>query len=165
MKNEEAGHLEMIQKCYFCKGRVLKQEVTVDYRWGETLMVIKGVPAGICQRCGEKYIESNVYKGMERFECREKILDDLENDGLLEKTEPYNHATGHCYRCKTMIEPLLSKQWFVRTSPLAEKAIEAVLSSSRTGELGDGKIFISEVTESIRIRTGERGPESLYIKD
>ena len=74
------------------------------------------------------------YKGMERFECREKILDDLENDGLLEKTEPYNHATGHCYRCKTMIEPLLSKQWFVRTGPLAEKAVNAV-------ESGETKIF------------------------
>ncbi len=68
------------------------------------------------------------YKGMDRFECRERILEDLEKDGLLEKKEPYRHATGHCYRCKTMIEPLLSKQWFVKTGPLAEKAIEAVKS-------------------------------------
>jgi len=44
-----------------------EEEVTIDYRWGETLTVIKGVPAGICQQCGEKYIESNVYKGMERL--------------------------------------------------------------------------------------------------
>jgi len=66
------------------------------------------------------------YQGMDRFECREKILDDLEKSGLLEKTEPYRHAVGHCYRCKTMIEPLLSKQWFVRVGPLAEKAIAAV---------------------------------------
>ncbi|MGD9157631.1 MAG: valine--tRNA ligase [Desulfobacteraceae bacterium] len=68
------------------------------------------------------------YQGMDRFECRERILEDLEKDGLLEKKEPYRHATGHCYRCKTMIEPLLSKQWFVKTEPLAQKAIEAVKS-------------------------------------
>jgi valyl-tRNA synthetase len=66
------------------------------------------------------------YKGMDRFECREKILEDLKEEGLLEKIEPYRHAVGHCYRCKTMIEPLLSKQWFVRIGPLAKKAIAAV---------------------------------------
>jgi valyl-tRNA synthetase len=66
------------------------------------------------------------YKGMDRFECREKILEDLENDGLLEKIESYQHAVGHCYRCKTMIEPLLSKQWFVKIGPLAEEASRAV---------------------------------------
>jgi valyl-tRNA synthetase len=66
------------------------------------------------------------YQGMDRFECREKILDDLRDAGLLEKVEPYRNAVGHCYRCKTMIEPLLSKQWFVRVGPLAEKAFEAV---------------------------------------
>jgi valyl-tRNA synthetase len=69
---------------------------------------------------------SGPYKGMDRFECRERILEDLVNTGLLEKTEPYRNAIGHCYRCKTMIEPLLSKQWFVKVGPLAEKAIEAV---------------------------------------
>ena len=68
------------------------------------------------------------YNGMDRFECREKILDDLKTQGLLEKIEPYRHAIGHCYRCKTMIEPLLSKQWFVRATTLAEKAIDAVKS-------------------------------------
>ncbi len=66
------------------------------------------------------------YEGMDRFECREKILDDLKRLGLLEKIEPYRHAVGHCYRCKNMIEPLLSKQWFVKVGPLAEKAIAAV---------------------------------------
>jgi len=66
------------------------------------------------------------YQDMDRFQCREKILDDLKKSGLLEKTEPYRHAVGHCYRCKTMIEPLLSKQWFVRAGPLAERAITAV---------------------------------------
>ena len=66
------------------------------------------------------------YQGMDRFQCRDKILDDLKNSDLLEKTEPYRHAVGHCYRCKTMIESLLSKQWFVRIGPLAEEAIAAV---------------------------------------
>ena len=66
------------------------------------------------------------YKGMDRFECREKILNDLRKSDLLEKIEPYRHAVGHCYRCKTMIEPLLSKQWFVRVSPLAKEAIASV---------------------------------------
>ena len=66
------------------------------------------------------------YRGMDRFECREKILEDLREAGLLEKVEPYRHAVGHCYRCKTMIEPLLSKQWFVKVKPLAEAAAESV---------------------------------------
>jgi len=70
------------------------------------------------------------YKGMDRFECREKILDDVKSKGLLEKTESYRHATGRCYRCKTMIEPLLSKQWFVRTAPLAKKAVNALNSGN-----------------------------------
>ena len=66
------------------------------------------------------------YKGLDRFICREKILEDLKQDGLLEKVEPYRNAIGHCYRCKTMIEPLLSKQWFVKVGPLAEQAGRAV---------------------------------------
>ena len=66
------------------------------------------------------------YQGMDRFECRERIVDDLKSAGLLKKIEPYRNAIGHCYRCKTMIEPLLSKQWFVKAGPLAEKAMGAV---------------------------------------
>jgi valyl-tRNA synthetase len=66
------------------------------------------------------------YKGLDRFECRERIVEDLKKAGLLEKIEPYRNAVGHCYRCKKMIEPLLSKQWFVQVGPLAEKAIQAV---------------------------------------
>ncbi len=66
------------------------------------------------------------YKGMDRFECREAIVRDLEKAGLLEKIEPYKTGIGHCYRCKTVIEPLLSKQWFVKVSPLAHEAVKAV---------------------------------------
>jgi len=68
------------------------------------------------------------YQGMDRFECREQIVEDLESNGLLEKVEPYQNAVGHCYRCKTMIEPLLSKQWFVRTASLGKAASDAVRS-------------------------------------
>jgi len=66
------------------------------------------------------------YKGLSRFEARSKIVEDLEKQGLLEKVEKHIHSVGHCYRCHTVIEPYLSKQWFVKIKPLAEAAIEAV---------------------------------------
>lgn len=65
------------------------------------------------------------YKGLKRDECREKIVEALEKSGLLEKIEDHSHAVGHCYRCKTTIEPWLSDQWFVKMRPLAEAAIRA----------------------------------------
>jgi valyl-tRNA synthetase len=66
------------------------------------------------------------YQGMDRFECREKIVEDFERDRVLVKIEDYRHVVGHCYRCKTIVEPNLSLQWFVKTKPLAKAAIEAV---------------------------------------
>ncbi|MFH0828286.1 MAG: valine--tRNA ligase [Candidatus Omnitrophota bacterium] len=66
------------------------------------------------------------YKDMDRFEAREVIVEDLREKGLLEKTEPHALSAGHCYRCHTIIEPYLSKQWFVKMKPLAEPAIKAV---------------------------------------
>jgi valyl-tRNA synthetase len=66
------------------------------------------------------------YNGMDRFEAREAILKDLRGRGLLEKVEPHKLSAGHCYRCHTIIEPYLSKQWFVRMKPLAKPATEAV---------------------------------------
>jgi valyl-tRNA synthetase len=66
------------------------------------------------------------YQGLERFACRDKVVADLRDKGLLEKTEPYSHSVGHCTRCRTMIEPRVSLQWFVHTQPLAEAAIKAV---------------------------------------
>jgi len=68
------------------------------------------------------------YKGTDRFECREKIIRELDEKGLLEKIEPYNLGVGKCYRCKTIVEPSLSLQWFLKTKPLAQPAIEAVRS-------------------------------------
>ncbi len=66
------------------------------------------------------------FQGKDRFECREEILEALNKEGLLEKVEPYQHSVGHCYRCRTTVEPYLSRQWFVRVKPLAKKAISAV---------------------------------------
>jgi len=66
------------------------------------------------------------YQGMDRFDCRKAILEDLEKDGLLVKIEDYNHAIGHCQRCQTIVEPIASKQWFVKAEPLARPAIAAV---------------------------------------
>jgi valyl-tRNA synthetase len=66
------------------------------------------------------------YQGMDRFACRAQILKDLKNDGLLAKMEPYTVPVGHCYRCKTVVEPLVSKQWFVAVKTLADAAIAAV---------------------------------------
>jgi valyl-tRNA synthetase len=67
------------------------------------------------------------YIGLERFACREAIVSYLEKDGLLVKVEPYIHSIGHCQRCQTIIEPIVSKQWFITTQPLAHAAIKAVL--------------------------------------
>ena len=66
------------------------------------------------------------FKGLDRFECREKVLAKLRQMDLLDKVEDYEHAIGHCYRCQTVIEPYLSWQWFVKVGPLAKEAIRVV---------------------------------------
>ena len=66
------------------------------------------------------------YAGLDRYEARKAIVADLEAGGYLEKIEPHAHNVGTCYRCGTTIEPMVSKQWFVRMEPLAKPAIEAV---------------------------------------
>ena len=66
------------------------------------------------------------YAGMDRYACRKEILKDLEADGFLVKIEDYKNRVGHCYRCKSVVEPMISLQWFVATKPLAERAMEAV---------------------------------------
>ena len=70
--------------------------------------------------------QAGPYQGLDRFSCRDKILEDLTQRDLLKKVEEYDHTIGHCYRCKTVVEPLISKQWFVKVKPLAESALEAV---------------------------------------
>lgn len=66
------------------------------------------------------------YAGLDRYEARRAIVEDLESIGLLVKIESHNHNVGHCYRCNTVVEPIISKQWFVKMEPLAQPAIEAV---------------------------------------
>ncbi len=66
------------------------------------------------------------YHGMDRYEARKAMVADLEAEGLLVKVEKITHAVGHCYRCGTVVEPIASKQWFVKMKPLAEPAIRVV---------------------------------------
>ena len=66
------------------------------------------------------------YCGMDRYECRKALEKDLEAGGYLVKKEPHAHNVGHCYRCHSTVEPIVSKQWFVKMEPLARPAINAV---------------------------------------
>lgn len=66
------------------------------------------------------------YEGMDRYEARKAMVKDLEDLGLLVKVVPHKHNVGQCYRCGTTVEPITSKQWFVKMEPLAKKAIEVV---------------------------------------
>ena len=68
------------------------------------------------------------YVGLDRYEARKKIVDDLKAQGYLVKIEDHLNNVGHCYRCGNVIEPIVSKQWFVRMSELARPAIDAVKS-------------------------------------
>ena len=70
--------------------------------------------------------EAKQYAGLDRYECRERVLEDLKARGLLRKEEIHRHSVGHCWRCKTTVEPLLSTQWFVRMESLARLGMEAV---------------------------------------
>ncbi len=66
------------------------------------------------------------YQGMETYECRKVLVEDLKEQGFLDHIEPMKHNVGTCYRCGTVVEPRVSKQWFVKMKPLAEPAIDAV---------------------------------------
>ena len=67
-----------------------------------------------------------VYQGLDRYEARKKVVEDLQVLGLIEKIESIQHNVGACYRCDTVVEPITSLQWFVEMKPLAEPAIEVV---------------------------------------
>ncbi len=69
---------------------------------------------------------AGAYAGMDRFAGRKKVVEDLAALGLIEKTEAYTHSVGHCYRSGDVVEPMLTKQWFVRMQPLVEDAIRCV---------------------------------------
>ena len=75
---------------------------------------------------GKMTAAAGPYAGLDREACREKVVADLQAQGLVDKIEEYRHAVGHCHRCRTVVEPLISKQWFVKMKPLAGPALEAV---------------------------------------
>ncbi len=70
--------------------------------------------------------EAGKYEGLDRYECRKRLLEDLEKEGYLEKKEDYSVPVGRCYRCSTPIEPLISLQWFLKVKELTKPAIEVV---------------------------------------
>jgi valyl-tRNA synthetase len=67
------------------------------------------------------------YEGMDRYECRKKLVEELKTLGNLVSIEPHKHNVGHCYRCHATVEPIVSKQWFVKMESLARPAINAVI--------------------------------------
>ncbi len=75
---------------------------------------------------GRMTAEAGRFAGLDRFECRRQLITAMQDAGQVEKITPHSHAVGHCYRCGSIVEPNLSKQWFVKTAPLAQKAIAAV---------------------------------------
>jgi valyl-tRNA synthetase len=74
---------------------------------------------------GKMTAAAGKYAGLDRFETRKRIVEDMQALGLIDRIEPYRHAVGLCYRCKTVVEPLVSKQWYVNVKPLAEVALAA----------------------------------------
>ncbi len=66
------------------------------------------------------------YRGLDRFACRQRVLDDLREQQLIEREEDYRHNVGHCQRCETVVEPHVSQQWFMKTKELAQPAVAAV---------------------------------------
>jgi len=70
--------------------------------------------------------EAGKYAGLDRYECRKKVVEDLQAQGFLTEIKKHQHAVGNCYRCHTVIEPLVSRQWFVKIEPMAKEAIKAI---------------------------------------
>ncbi|MDL2346953.1 valine--tRNA ligase [Campylobacter hyointestinalis] len=117
------GHVDMS----FGTGvvKVTPAHDTNDYEVGKrhnlefiTIFDEKGI---LNEHCGE-------FQGLERLEAREKIINELESKGFVEKIEDYENQVGYCYRCKNVVEPYISKQWFVKAN-IAKQAIEDVNDS------------------------------------
>ena len=91
----------------------------VGVRHGLPVVKVLTDDAHMTQDCGK-------YAGMDRYEARKAIVADLEAGGYLASIEPHKHNVGTCYRCGTTVEPMVSKQWFVKMAPLAKEAIRVV---------------------------------------
>ncbi len=89
-------------------------------RHGLSLVRVIGEDGAMTPEAGD------AYAGLDRYACRERLVADLEAGGHLVGVDDHAHAVGECYRCHTVIEPLVSRQWFVRIQPLADRAIAAV---------------------------------------
>ena len=85
----------------------------------------------VIDQYGKMNENAGKYNGLDRFECRKQVIEDLKGSKFFDHEEDYTNAVGHCYRCHTAIEPRVSKQWFVRMAPLAEPALQAV----KTGDI------------------------------
>ena len=94
-------------------------DLAISQRHGLEVIAVIGEDARMTEAAGK-------YAGLDRYECRKKVVADLQALGLVEKIEDYRHALGHCQRCHTVVEPLISRQWFVKMKPLAEPALKAV---------------------------------------
>lgn len=92
-------------------------DFNIGKKYGLEMPTIFNKDASMNEKCGK-------YKGMDRFECREALLKDIENRGDFIKKEKIIHAVGHSQRNNCVVEPMLSKQWFVKMKPLAEEAIK-----------------------------------------
>ena len=97
-----------------------------DFEIGKTHKL--GSPV-IMDREGRMKHVPEKYEGLDRFKCREQVIEDLRKGGYLLKIVPHAHSVGHCYRCKTVIEPYLSTQWFVDVQKLKTPAVKAVKSN------------------------------------
>jgi valyl-tRNA synthetase len=95
----------------------------VDYEVGQRHNLPMVVVIGLD---GKLNADAGAYAGLDTAEARTRFVDDLRARGLLEKVEPYRHSVGHCDRCKAVVEPLISEQWYVRMTPLAAPALAAV---------------------------------------
>ena len=91
----------------------------IGLKWGLPQLVV-------IDESGKMAAASGRYVGQDRYQCREEILKDLRKEGYLVKVEDHIHSVGHCYRCRTVTEPLISEQWFVKMKELARPAIKAV---------------------------------------
>ena len=107
-------------------------------------VVVIDEDARMTLEAGEKY------EGMDRFECREALVEDLRELDQLERIEPHAHSVGHCYRCHTVIEPYLSDQWFVRMRPLAERAMAAARDGRLSFHPERWKAFYLSWLENVR---------------
>ncbi len=94
-----------------------------DFEMGERHGLRK---VAVIDEDGRMTSDAGPYAGQDRFAARKALVSQLDADGLLAGVEDHEHAVGHCERCATVVEPLLSTQWFVRIKPLAEPAMEAV---------------------------------------